>query len=160
MYHNDDELDRALLALPLEPLPFGLRAAILSATSAAAPAPVLRPAEIGIVGFIIALVSWLCVLAGSGQIGLGAALASLGSTLNRAAVNPTVELWLAVGVSSALALTLANGQEGRVIKHRTLVLVGRTRVHLDRVQGLARQYARCRRERCRNRSRGSPTAGE
>ena len=34
------------------------------------------------------------------------------------------------------ALTLANGQEGRVIKHRTLFIVGRTRVHLDRVQGL------------------------
>jgi predicted adenylyl cyclase CyaB len=34
------------------------------------------------------------------------------------------------------ALTLSNGQEGRVIKHRTLYLVGRTRVHLDRVQGL------------------------
>ena len=34
------------------------------------------------------------------------------------------------------ALTLANGQEGRVAKHRTLFLVGRTRVHLDRVRGL------------------------
>src|SRR4051812_5918484 len=34
------------------------------------------------------------------------------------------------------ALTLANGQEGRVVKHRTVFLVGRTRVHLDRVQGL------------------------
>lgn len=34
------------------------------------------------------------------------------------------------------ALTLANGQAGRVVKHRTLFLVGRTRVHLDRVQGL------------------------
>ena len=34
------------------------------------------------------------------------------------------------------ALTLANGQEGRVVKHRTLFLVSRTRVHLDRVQGL------------------------
>jgi adenylate cyclase len=34
------------------------------------------------------------------------------------------------------ALTLANGQEGRVVKHRTLFIVGRTRVHLDRVQGL------------------------
>ena len=34
------------------------------------------------------------------------------------------------------ALTLSNGQEGRVVKHRTLFLVGRTRVHLDRVQGL------------------------
>ena len=34
------------------------------------------------------------------------------------------------------ALTLAHGQVGRVVKHRTLFLAGRTRVHLDRVDGL------------------------
>jgi predicted adenylyl cyclase CyaB len=34
------------------------------------------------------------------------------------------------------ALSLAFGQTGRVRKHRTLHLVGRTRVHLDRVEGL------------------------
>ena len=33
-------------------------------------------------------------------------------------------------------LTLACGQAGRVRKRRTLYLVGRTRVHLDRVEGL------------------------
>ncbi|MEP7298078.1 MAG: class IV adenylate cyclase [Burkholderiales bacterium] len=33
-------------------------------------------------------------------------------------------------------LSLAWGQSGRVVKRRTLYLVGRTRVHLDRVQGL------------------------
>jgi predicted adenylyl cyclase CyaB len=33
-------------------------------------------------------------------------------------------------------LTLAHGQTGRVVKRRTLWLVGRTRVHLDRVEGL------------------------
>ena len=33
-------------------------------------------------------------------------------------------------------LTLAYGQTGRVIKKRTVYMVGRTRVHLDRVQGL------------------------
>lgn len=33
-------------------------------------------------------------------------------------------------------LSLAHGAVGRVVKHRTLYLVGRTRVHLDRVQGL------------------------
>lgn len=33
-------------------------------------------------------------------------------------------------------LTLAHGQTGRVVKRRTLYLVGRTRVHLDRVEGL------------------------
>ncbi len=34
------------------------------------------------------------------------------------------------------ALTLAYGQAGRVRKQRTLFLIGRTRVHLDRVDGL------------------------
>jgi predicted adenylyl cyclase CyaB len=34
------------------------------------------------------------------------------------------------------ALSLAYGQIGRVVKRRTLYLVGRTRVHLDRVDGL------------------------
>ena len=33
-------------------------------------------------------------------------------------------------------LVLAYGSAGRVRKHRTLYLVGRTRVHLDRVEGL------------------------
>jgi predicted adenylyl cyclase CyaB len=34
------------------------------------------------------------------------------------------------------ALSLAYGQAGRVRKHRTLYFVGRTRVHLDRVENL------------------------
>jgi predicted adenylyl cyclase CyaB len=34
------------------------------------------------------------------------------------------------------ALTLAHGQIGRVRKLRTLLLAGRTRIHLDRVDGL------------------------
>jgi len=34
------------------------------------------------------------------------------------------------------ALTLAYGQAGRVRKRRTLFLVGRTRIHLDEVEGL------------------------
>lgn len=34
------------------------------------------------------------------------------------------------------SLTLAYGQSGRMRKHRTLFLAGRTRIHLDRVQGL------------------------
>jgi len=33
-------------------------------------------------------------------------------------------------------LSLAYGQSGRVRKHRTLFQVGRTRIHLDRVEGL------------------------
>lgn len=34
------------------------------------------------------------------------------------------------------ALSMAYGQAGRVRKHRILFLVGRTRIHLDRVEGL------------------------
>lgn len=34
------------------------------------------------------------------------------------------------------SLSLAYGQAGRVKKHRTLFLVGRTRIHLDKVEGL------------------------
>ena len=34
------------------------------------------------------------------------------------------------------SLSIAYGQAGRVIKQRTLFLVGRTRIHLDRVEGL------------------------
>jgi predicted adenylyl cyclase CyaB len=34
------------------------------------------------------------------------------------------------------SLSLAYGEVGRVRKHRTLFIVGRTRVHLDNVQGL------------------------
>jgi len=33
-------------------------------------------------------------------------------------------------------LAASNGVLGRVVKHRTLVMTGRTRIHLDRVQGL------------------------
>ena len=33
-------------------------------------------------------------------------------------------------------LSLAYGEAGRVRKNRTLYLVGRTRIHLDRVEGL------------------------
>ena len=36
------------------------------------------------------------------------------------------------------SLALAYGAVGRVKKHRTLFLVGRTRVHLDQVEGLGR----------------------
>ena len=35
-------------------------------------------------------------------------------------------------------LSQAYGQTGRVRKHRTLFIIGRTRVHLDRVEGLGR----------------------
>ncbi|PKD40592.1 class IV adenylate cyclase [Methylomonas sp. EFPC1] len=34
------------------------------------------------------------------------------------------------------SLTLAYGESGRVRKHRTLFMVGKTRVHLDKVEGL------------------------
>ena len=54
-----------------------------------------------------------------------------GPTESRFVISPT-------GSPDSLreALAMAYGAAGRVRKHRTLYLVGRTRVHLDRVEGL------------------------
>ena len=58
--------------------------------------------------------------------------------VNQAGPKESFYLRSATSTPAALreSLSLAYGQSGRVIKHRTLFLVGRTRVHLDRVGGL------------------------
>jgi adenylate cyclase class IV len=58
--------------------------------------------------------------------------------VNQSGPKESFYLRCATSTPSALreSLSLAYGEAGRVIKHRTLFLVGRTRIHLDRVQGL------------------------
>ena len=112
-YHDDDELDRALFALPLAPLPAGLRESILAATLAPAAVPLFRPWEIGGIGVILGLVTWLCLLAARGQLGLGTLglgtlVTSFGAGLLRVTSDTTLLMWLGVGIASALALTMAN----------------------------------------------------
>ena len=107
MYQNDDELDRALFALPLEPLPAGLRESILAATIRPATAPAFTPWEIGGIGVVLALITWLCMVAVRGQLGLNAVVHSFAAGLLHVAGDLTILTWLGVGVFSAIALTFA-----------------------------------------------------
>jgi hypothetical protein len=106
MYH-DDELDRAIAALPLEPLPDGLRTSILAAVSMV-PGPVLSRWETVGIGIILALITWLSLLFLNGGLGLGRWLTVEVETLSRALVSPTTLMWLAIGVACALCFTLVS----------------------------------------------------
>jgi hypothetical protein len=107
MINYDDELDRALFALPLEPLPEGLRQSILAAV-AAVPGPMFRRWEIVGIGTIFALAAWLCLITFTGGDRLGLALSEGGSVLARVASNPTTLMWLALGGSTAIWLSIVS----------------------------------------------------
>jgi hypothetical protein len=84
---TDDDLDRALFALPLAEPPSDLRARILAATVLAQP-PAFRMWELWLLGTLLGLAAWLCVDAL--QTGPHAV----------AAVTPSTLFWFAVGLSS------------------------------------------------------------
>jgi len=103
----DDDLDRALLSLPLEPLPDGLRASIMAAVSVAA-RPVLTMWEMLGVGVILALGTWLgLTFAGTGaKIGPWVAVSL--EALGRYVAEPSTLMWVAAGIASALVLSLVS----------------------------------------------------
>ena len=82
-----DDLERALLALPLEEPPGDLRPRILAATVLAGP-PAFRTWELWLVGTLTACAAWLCV----DVVRSGVLATWLWS--------PTTLLWLAIGGSS------------------------------------------------------------
>ncbi|MGZ3497377.1 MAG: hypothetical protein ACXWNK_08100 [Vulcanimicrobiaceae bacterium] len=110
-YNSDDELDRALFALPLEEPPEDLRASILAAT-------VYRPAldatpfklwEAWALGAVIAVVVWLCILIGGGAAdSLIAWLKPLGETAVSTIIQPMTLLWIALGGAAAFWLSQLN----------------------------------------------------
>jgi hypothetical protein len=107
MYHTDDDLDQALLALPLEPLPDGLRASILASLTMA-PGAVLTRWEVFGVGLILALATWLSLLLVGGGVNAGAWMASAVGALGNALTSPATLTWMAVGVGCALCLSLVS----------------------------------------------------
>jgi hypothetical protein len=113
--HDDhdwpDELDRALLALPLEEPPAGLRTSILMAT-AYRPAPAFSFWEVTSVGVLGAVGVWLLVLLalGGGQLFLHT-LATIGAWAMQTLSNWSVVVWLAAGGATALWLTLFTGSQ-------------------------------------------------
>ena len=107
MTNYDDELDRAIFALPLEPLPDGLRASILAAVSTVS-VPFFSWLEIGGLGVILALATWLCAMVFTGGDGIRVAFGASGAALVRFASDPTSMLWLALGASTAVWLSLVS----------------------------------------------------
>ncbi len=104
-----DDLDRALMALPLEEPPAGLRDSILASTVYAVPMPglALRTWEIVFIGTLLAVGTWLALaLAQSRE--LNAQILGGLQMLVAALSDPTTLAWLAGGVVVALGVSLYN----------------------------------------------------
>jgi len=121
-----DPLERALLDLPLEEPPEGLRASILLAT-AYRPAPPFSALELALVGSLGAVALWLIVLLvlGGGSLFVHT-LAAMGSALSRTFSNMAILAWVAAGGATAVWLTLFTGfQPAMRVSHRSERSAGR-----------------------------------
>lgn len=108
---NMDDLERAILELPLEEPPDGLRASILLAT-AYRPGPAFSFLELAALGTMGAVALWLIVslVLGGGSLFVHT-LAAIGSAFSRSFSNTAVLAWLAAGGATALWLTLFTGSQ-------------------------------------------------
>jgi hypothetical protein len=112
-YDNDDALDAALFALPLEEPPVDLRAAILTAT-VYRPAPVFSFRELAFIGVICALVVWLVVevIAGGGSLFVHS-LQAVGTVVANTTSDGATMAWIAAGGATAIWLSLFTGFQPR-----------------------------------------------
>jgi hypothetical protein len=120
MNMDDETLERAILQLPLEEPPEGLRASILLAT-AYRPAPAFSFLELAVLGSLGAVALWLVVLLvlGGGSLFVHT-LATIASVLERTFSNAGVLAWMAAGGATALWLTLFTGSQPLTVpSHRS-----------------------------------------
>ncbi len=105
-FNDDDALDAALFALPLEQPPADLRSAILSATIYR-PHPVFSLREIITLGALCAVVVWLvaAVIGGGGALFVHS-LQAVGATIIHAGSNLTLIAWIAAGAATAIWLSI------------------------------------------------------
>ncbi len=105
---TDDELERALLALPLEEPPAGLRERILAATVSRAPVSgPFRAWELWLIGaavLVAAAVTYL-MLASVPDLGARANLALDNVLYALGLFSPATYVWCAVGVSAVWAIS-------------------------------------------------------
>ncbi len=117
MNRDYDDLDRALMALPLEETPPGLRASILASTVYAPPPPLASPAlgtwEIVLIGTLLAVGSWFALAVAQSPSLTGHVAATLDSLVT-ALADPTTVVWLGCGVTVALGASLFNAFPRRV----------------------------------------------
>ncbi|MBV8343793.1 MAG: hypothetical protein JO190_02240 [Candidatus Eremiobacteraeota bacterium] len=120
MNMDDNALDQALFALPLEEPPAGLRASILLAT-AYRPSPAFSFLELALLGALGAVGIWLFVLLalGGGTLFFHT-LQTIGAFASRALSSPATLAWLAAGGATALWLSLFTGSQPLVVApHRS-----------------------------------------
>jgi hypothetical protein len=99
--HDDDDLDRALAALPLAEPPAGFHARVMAAT-VYRPEPVVRGWEVWAIGTLVAVAAWLIWLVSSAPHATERIAGALISAVETAGLtSPTTVLWLAVGASAA-----------------------------------------------------------
>jgi len=121
-----DALERAILELPLEEPPEGLRASILLAT-AYRPAPPFSFVDFAVLGSLGAVALWLIVMLvlGGGTLFVHT-LTAIGAVLARTFSNGAVLAWMAAGGATALWLTLFTGfQPATAYSHRSHRSAGR-----------------------------------
>jgi len=118
---TDDELDRALFALPLEEPPVDLRARILAAT-VARPRLTFRAWEVWLVGTLFAFMVWLTVLVGTSVPDIGGVISralSAGVDTFAESLSVNTLMWMALGVSFAVWISqLSLPQSRREIAKR------------------------------------------
>lgn len=107
-YDSDDELERALFALPLEEPPADLRASILAATVYRPPL-IVKPWEIWALGAVIALLVWLLVLVAKGTAAPAMlAFDSYVMDALRQFAQPATLFWIALGGGAAAWISQLN----------------------------------------------------
>jgi len=107
-YDSDDELERALFALPLEEPPADLRASILAATVYRAPLAV-KPWEVWAAGVLCALLTWLLLLVVRGGATPTISMISVYASGALALfAQPQTLFWIAVGGGAALWVSQLN----------------------------------------------------
>jgi hypothetical protein len=105
---TDEELERALFALPLEEPPADLHARILAATIER-PRLAFRSWEIWLAGTAFAFVVWLMFLVGTSVPDLGTVISqALNAGIDRLVqtVSPSALVWMALGSSFAVWISL------------------------------------------------------
>jgi hypothetical protein len=108
-FNDDDALDAALFALPLEEPPADLRAAILSATIFH-PAPLFSLREVIVLGALCAVIVWLvAAVIGGGASLFVHSLQALGASTLHASTNVTLLAWIAAGAATAIWVSIFTG---------------------------------------------------
>jgi hypothetical protein len=99
--NHDDDLDRAIAALPLAEPPAGFHARVMAAT-VYRPEPAVRGWEVWVIGTVVAVAAWLSWLVATTPRAVEEMSNAAVYAVQSAGLTSTYTvLWLAVGVSAA-----------------------------------------------------------